>query len=143
LPEEAMVEGPAPPIHTFLALSARQVPAMLHFLPQSYEDNGAPFTEGAARLASIRNALRLVDPFGGGPAGDLSDEEIAAGWAVSNDSARRCFDTRSERTIGAATAGLEAIVNIRQCGRTPHDIAIDQVAEAIREGLADLSDLFR
>jgi hypothetical protein len=116
---------------------------MLHFLPQSFEADAAPFSEAGARLASIRNALRLVDPFGGGPASDLSDEEIAAGWAVSNDSARRCFDARSERTIGAATAGLEAIVNIRECGRVPHDAAIDQVAEAIREGLADLTDLFR
>ena len=116
---------------------------MLHFLPQTFEDTGAPFTEAAARLASIRNALRLVDPFGGGPAGDLSDEEIAAGWAMSSEASRRCFDSRSERTIGAATAGLEAIVNIRECGRVAHDAAIDQVAEAIRDGLADLSDLFR
>ena len=117
---------------------------MLHFLPQEpFEENCAPFTEAAARLAGIRNALRLVDPYGGGPASDLSDEEIAAGWAVSTDATRRCFDARSERTIGAATAGLEAIVTIRECGRVPHDAAIDQVAEAIREGLADLSDLFR
>ena len=117
---------------------------MLHFLPtEPFEDNSAPFTEAGARLASIRNALRLVDPFGGGPASDLSDEEIAAGWAVSTESMRRCFDSRSERTIGAATAGLEAIVNIRECGRVAHDAAIDQVADAIRDGLADLSDLFR
>ena len=116
---------------------------MLHFVPQPADQFGAPFSEAGARLASIRNALRLVDPFGGGPASDLSDEEIAAGWAVSNDSVRRCFDSRSERTIGAATAGLEAIVNIRDCGRVAHDAAIDQVAEAIREGLADLTDLFR
>ena len=116
---------------------------MLHFLPQDFDPAPAPFTEAAARLASIRNALRLVDPFGGGPASDLSDEEIAAGWANSDEATRRCFDTRSERTIGAATAGLEAIVNIRECGRTAHDVAIDQVAEAIRGGLADLSDLFR
>jgi hypothetical protein len=116
---------------------------MLHFLPQPADDFGAPFTEAGVCLASIRNALSLVDPFGGGPASDFSDEEIAAGWAVSNDSVRRCFDSRSERTIGAATAGLEAIVNIRECGRVPHDAAIDQVAEAIREGLADVTDLFR
>ena len=116
---------------------------MLHFLPQDFEPTPAPFSEAAARLASIRNALRLVDPFGGGPASDLSDEEIAAGWAVSNDATRRCFDNRSQRTIGAATAGLEAIVKIRECGRTAHDAAIDQVADAIRDGLADLSDLFR
>jgi len=117
---------------------------MLNFLPtEPFEQAGAPFTEAGARLASIRNALRLVDPFGGGPASDLSDEEMAAGWAVSDDVTRRCFDTRSERTIGAATAGLEAIVHIRECGRTAHDVAVDQVADAIREGLADLSDLFR
>ena len=117
---------------------------MLHFLPsEPFEDHAAPFTEAGARLASIRNALRLVDPFGGGPASDLSDEEIAAGWAVSTESSRRCFDARSARTIGAATAGLEAIVNIRECGRVAHDAAIDQVADAIRDGLADLSDLFR
>ena len=117
---------------------------MLHFLPtEPFEETGAPFTEAAARLASIRKALRLVDPWGGGPADDLSDEEIAAGWALSSAATQRCFDVRSERTIGAATAGLEAIVNIRECGRTPHDVAIDRVAEAIRDGLADLSDLFR
>ena len=116
---------------------------MLHFVPLPVEDAGAPFTEAGARLAGIRNALRLVDPFGGGPASDLSDEEIAAGWAVSSESARRCFDSRSERTIGAATAGLEAIVTIRECGRVAHDAAVDQVAGAIREGLADLTDLFR
>ena len=116
---------------------------MLHFLPQDFEPNPAPFTEAAARLASIRNALRLVDPFGGGPASDLSDEEIATGWAVSTQAKRRCFDARSERTIGSATAGLEAIVQIRECGRVAHDAAVDQVADAIREGLADLSDLFR
>jgi len=116
---------------------------MLHFLPQDFEPTPAPFTEAAARLASIRNALRLVDPFGGGPASDLSDEEIAAGWAVSGEASRRCFDKRSLQTIGSATAGLEAIVTIRECGRVPHDAAVDQVAEAIRAGLADLSDLFR
>ena len=117
---------------------------MLHFLPsEPFEETCAPFGEAAARLAGIRNALRLVDPYGGGPASDLSDEEIAAGWAVSTDATRRCFDTRSERTIGAATAGLQAIVTIRECGRVAHYAAIDQVAEAIREGLADLSDLFR
>jgi hypothetical protein len=117
---------------------------MLHFLPsEPFEDNAAPFTEAGARLASIRTALRLVDPFGGGPASDLSDEEMAAGWAMSTDAARRCFDARSERTIGAATAGLEAIVTIRECGRVANDAAIDQVADAIRDGLADLSDLFR
>ena len=117
---------------------------MLHFLPQEpFEETCAPFGEAAARLAGIRNALRLVDPYGGGPASDLSDEEIAAGWAVSTEATRRCFDARSERTIGAATAGLEAIVTIRECGRVAHDAAVDQVAEAIRDGLADLSDLFR
>src|SRR5690349_1662711 len=116
---------------------------MLHFLPLDFEPAAAPFAEAGARLHSIRNALRLVDPFGGGPASDLSDEEIAAGWAVSTEATRRCFDARSARTIGAATAGLEAIVQVRECGRVAHDAAVDQVAEAIRDGLADLSDLFR
>ena len=116
---------------------------MLHFLPHDFEPVAAPFTEAGARLSSIRNALRLVDPFGGGPASDLSDEEIAAGWAVSTEPMRRCFDARSERTINAATAGLEAIVQVRECGRAANDAAVGQVAEAIRDGLADLSDLFR
>ena len=117
---------------------------MLHFLPtEPFEASPAPFTEAGARLASIRNALRLVDPCGGGPADDLSDEEIAYGWGQASNATRRCFDARSERTIGAATAGLEAIVTIRDCGRAANDAAIDQVADAIRAGLADLSDLFR
>jgi hypothetical protein len=117
---------------------------MLNFLPVvPYEENGAPFAASAARLAGIRNGVRLVESLGGGPADDLSDEEIAAGWARSTEATRRCFDARSERTVGAATAGLQAIVTIKECGRVAHDAAIDQVAEAIRDGLADLSDLFR
>ena len=116
---------------------------MLHFVPLPAEETGFPFTEAGARVASIRNALRLVDPYGGGPAPDVSDEEMAAAWAISSEAKRRCFDARSERTIGAATAGLDAIVTISECGRVAHDAAIDQVAEAIREGLADITDLFR
>src|SRR4051812_20501312 len=68
-------------IHQSLALPGYPG-AMLHLLPESTpERQPLAYAEAVSRLASIRHALRLVEPFAGGPASDPSDDEaIASGW---------------------------------------------------------------
>jgi hypothetical protein len=102
----------------------------------------APVAGGelAARIAGLKRALRLLEPSGGGPSCDAEEFEAIE---FANEAAMRCFDTRSERAIGEAAAGLEAVVSIRGQGHEPNTAAIDLVAEAIRDGLASLSDLIR
>jgi len=96
--------------------------------------------ELAARIAGLKRALRLLEPHGHGPSCD-EDEFLALEFA--NDSAMRCFDARSERVVGSAAAGLDAVVAVRNDGYEANSAAVDLVAEAIREGLADLSELLR
>ena len=122
---------------------------MLHILPVPHIDEPAPsvpqpYAEALARLASIRHALRLVDPFGGGPASDPEDdEEIADAWGAASTATNRCFDGRSARTASAAAAGLEAILAERAAGREPNAAASQKVVEEIRLGLEDVSRLMR
>jgi hypothetical protein len=102
----------------------------------------APVAGGelAARIAGLQRALKLLEPSGGGPSCDAEEFEVIE---FASDGARRCFDSRSERVIGEAAAGLEAVVGARGAGREPHPVAVDLVAEAIRNGLASLTDLIR
>ena len=102
----------------------------------------APVAGGelAARIAGLKRALRLLEPSGGGPSCDAEEFEAIE---FTSEAAMRCFDTRSERAIGEAAAGLEAVVSVRSTGSEPHPVAVDMVAEAIREGLANLSELLR
>ena len=74
------------------------------------------------------------------PSCDAEEFEVIE---FASNGARRCFDSRSERVIGEAAAGLEAVVGVRGTGREPHPVAVDLVAETIRKGLASLSDLIR
>jgi len=96
--------------------------------------------EAAARIAGLRRALRLLEPSGGGPS---CDEEEFAGLAFASEPVRRCFDNRSERVIGSAAAGLEAVVGVREAGEEANPAAVGLVADTIRCGLADLSKLLR
>jgi hypothetical protein len=102
----------------------------------------APVAGGelAARIAGLKRALRLLEPSGGGPSCDA--EEFAA-IEFASKGAMACFDSRSERVIGEASAGLEAVVGLRTEGLEPHQTAVDMVAEAIRGGLASLDELLR
>lgn len=114
---------------------------MLHFVPLASESS-QPFAEAAARLASIQRALRLVDPYGGGPAPDLAEDEgFAVAWSLAGEARQRCFDSRSGRTAGAAAAGIEALLAERAADRTPNDAASRKIAEDIRLGLEDVSRL--
>ena len=117
---------------------------MIHFLP--LPDECEPFAahpELLSRVAGLKRALRLVDPFGGGPASDLEDDLDSAALAGMGDAAAACFDGRSQRLVGAAAAGLEAIVGVRGSGSEPNDVSLQLLAQEIRAGLADLSSLVR
>ena len=118
---------------------------MVNLVPvPNVDEPPLPYAEAVARLASIRHALRLVDPFGGGPASDPgSDEEIAAAWSGASKATARCFDGRTERTAGAAAAGLEALLAERAAGREPNNAASRELADAIRVGLQDVARLLR
>jgi len=114
---------------------------MLHLQPvPSTETVPQPYAEAVARLASIRHALRLVDPFGGGPASD-DDGAIAAAWDEAGETRQRAFDSRSGRLVGATAAGVEALLVQREAGREPNEEASRELIEQIRRELASVSRL--
>ena len=116
---------------------------MLHLFPESLTPStGEPYAEAMSRLASIRNAMRLVHPFGGGPASDFdNDAEVAAVWPQASEAKRRCFDNRTARIAGGAASGLEALLKERSVGREPHQAASAAMVEEIRRSLEDVSRL--
>lgn len=114
---------------------------MLHLLPDSAPEPG-PYAEAVARLASIRHALRLVDPHGGGPASDPTDQlDVVAAWDQADEAKRRSFDARSAKLVSAAAAGLEALVAVNQHGRAPNTAASREMVDQIRRELAAVSRL--
>jgi hypothetical protein len=116
---------------------------VLHILAQtSPESQPLAYAEAVTRLASIRHALRLVEPFGSGPASDPSDDDsIAGAWEGAGEAKRRHFDRRSGAMVGAAAAGLEALLNERQQGREPHQEATQAMVDEIRRELQDVAGI--
>ena len=116
---------------------------MLHLLPDPAPSaEPGPYAEAVARLASIRHALKLVDPYGGGPAPDPEGEsDVAAAWDQADDAKRRYFDARSAKLVSAAAAGLEALVAIQQEGGAPNAEASREMVDQIRRELAAVSRL--
>ncbi|HEY8592500.1 MAG TPA: hypothetical protein VIL42_06500 [Sphingomicrobium sp.] len=116
---------------------------MLHLFPQSSpEDVPLAYAEAVSRLASVRHALRLVEPFGAGPASDHSeDEAIAAAWDDAGEARQRCFDRLSGRLVGTAAAGVEALLAERQEGREPNRAASQALVEEIRRELRDVAGI--
>ena len=114
---------------------------MLHLVPEfAPQARPEPYAEAVARLASIRHALRLVDPHGGGPAPDVDqDQAIAAAWDEAGEIGQRRFDAHSGRTVAATAAGVEALVNEHKRGRTPNAEASRELAEQIRRELAEVA----
>ena len=114
---------------------------MLHLLPApAPEPRPQAYAEAVSRLASIRHALRLVEPFGAGPASDIGDDaEIAAAWELADEVRRRSFDARSARLVGATAAGVEALLTERQDGREPHSEASQALVEEIRRELREVA----
>jgi hypothetical protein len=114
-------------------------------MPQIHPESQArplAYAEAVSRLASIRHALRLAEPFGGGPASEPSDDEaIASAWDDSGAAKQRCFERRSAGLVGAAAAGLEALLIERQEGREPHQQATQAMVDEIRRELHDLAGI--
>jgi hypothetical protein len=101
-----------------------------------------PYAEAVSRLASVRHALRLVEPFGGGPASDPSDDDkIAGAWVGADETKQRLFDRRSERMIGAAAQGVEALLVERQKGQEPHAAASQALIDEIRRELREVAGI--
>ena len=116
---------------------------MLHLPAQpSFAQPPLPYSEALSRLASVRHALRLVEPFAGGPASDLSDDEaIASRWDGAGEARQHLFDRRSSQTVGAAAAGLEALLIEREAGREPAVAASTELVDQIRQELEALSTI--
>jgi hypothetical protein len=114
---------------------------MLHLLPESAPEAAPlPYAEAVSRLASVRHAMRLIEPFAAGPADDF-DEAIAAAWSDSGPARQRCFDRKSGRMIGAASAGLEALLAEREQGVAPHTEASTALVEEIRRELREVAGI--
>ena len=116
---------------------------MLHLLPDpAHHSAPAAYSEAVSRLASVRQALRLVDPFGGGPASDLDEDAALAGaWDDAGEAKRRLFGSRSAQIVGATAAGVEALLDERQLGREPHAEASKALVDQIRGELSEVSGL--
>jgi len=116
---------------------------MLHLPVQPCaDDRPLPYAEAVSRLASIRHALRLVEPFGAGPASDPSDDQvIATAWDSAGGATQQLFDRRSERLVGAAAAGIEALLTERQDGREPNSAASKELVDQIRTDLRDIAGI--
>jgi hypothetical protein len=114
---------------------------MLTLLPESTpQPRPEPYAEAVARLATVRHALRLVDPFGGGPASDVDDDTaIAERWNRADEPKRRWFDARSGRLVEATAAGVEALLAGQQTGRDPNEEASKALVDQIRRELAEVS----
>jgi hypothetical protein len=116
---------------------------MLHLTAQpAIEERPLAYAEAVARLASVRHALRLVEPFAGGPAPDLpEDAEIAAAWEAAPETSQRLFDRRSARMVGAAAAGIEALLIEREDGREPNPAASQALVDQIRSELREVAGI--
>ena len=116
---------------------------MLHLAYQPTVDE-APlaYAEAVSRLASVRHALRLVEPFGAGPASDMSDDEpIAAAWDAAGEAKQRLFDRRSARMIASASAGIETLLIESQHGREPNAAASQALVDQIRRELHEIAGI--
>jgi hypothetical protein len=116
---------------------------MLHLFAQAPAPQPAErlHPEPVTRLASLRNALRVVDEFGGGPADDM-DDQISARWESADGAAKRCFDRRSAELVAVATAGLEAVSFQREQGLDASVTALRVIADELKTGLTDLQRIF-
>ena len=118
---------------------------MFHIVPQSApEIETGLHPEPVTRLASLRNALRVADEFGGGPASDFDeDDELSARWESAGEAARRCFDRRSAELVAVATDGLEIVSAQQALGQPLGPEAMRVIAEELRSGLQGLQRVVR
>jgi len=114
---------------------------MLHLLrQQTPEETPLAYAEAVSRLASVRHAICLVEPFAG-PAPDIEDDAVAAAWDEAGEAKQKLFDRRSARMIAGAAAGIEALLIERHDGREPHAAASQALADEIRRELRDVAGI--
>jgi hypothetical protein len=114
---------------------------VLHILSETSPEPLA-YAEAVSRLASVRHALKLVEPFASGPASDFDDDAAVAGaWGDAGQAKQRHFDRRSGALVGAAAAGIEALLTERQKGREPHHEATQAMVDQIRRELQDVAGI--
>jgi hypothetical protein len=108
--------------------------------PESRTETRPPvYAEAVSRLAGVRHALRLIDDgFADGP---QDDEAIASAWDQAGEARQRLFDRRSGKLVGAAAAGVEALMAEQQEGREPHEAAAQALVDQIRRELADVAGI--
>jgi hypothetical protein len=93
------------------------------------------------RLASVRQALRLVGGgFAAGPGDDLDNPVIAA-WDHAGHAKQRWFDRVSARLVGSAAAGIEALLAQKHEGREAHHAASETLVSEIRRELRDVAGI--
>ena len=91
-------------------------------------------TEVLSRLASVRHALRLVDPHGGGPAPDPeTDDAIAAAWDSADEIKRRRFDRKTGELVGATAAGVDALMKEDQPNAEASRALVEQIRRELRQ----------
>ena len=115
---------------------------MLNLVPQHEpEARRHECPEPVMRLASVRQALRLVS--GGmaiGPEDDL-DDAIAGAWDDAGIAKQRWFDRVSARLVGSAAAGIEALLGQRHQGHDPHQAANETLVNEIRRELREVAGI--
>ncbi len=114
---------------------------MLHLLPAEISDaRPVVYAEAVSRLASVRHALRLVEPFAGGPSADLDqDAAIASAWDDAGRAQKQYFDRRAEQLVNATAAGLEALLSGQGEGQAPPRNASQAMIDEIRRDLAEIA----
>ena len=90
-----------------------------------------------ARLASIRLALAMVEPFGAGPAPDSRPEDaLSQAWTNATEAARHRFEEDTGRVVAASSAGLDALIAEQARGRAANPAATERLAAEIQAGLS-------
>ena len=95
-----------------------------------------------SRLASVRHALRLVEPFGAGPASDLADDgdRRGVGWR-GRQPGSSCSTAARSGWSARLRPGIEALLTERQDGREPHAAASEALVEEIRRELREVAGI--
>jgi hypothetical protein len=115
---------------------------MLNLVPQHEpEVRRQECPEPVMRLASVRQALRLVSGgFTAGPEDDF-DESVAARWDEAGVARQRWFDRVSARLVGSTAAGIEALLGQRNAGRELNREANQLLVDEIRRELRDVAGI--
>jgi hypothetical protein len=110
---------------------------MIHFVPDlASQPVQAPYAEAIARLAGLRQALRLVEDMAGMAPSPPANENLVA--TIDGEAKKVWFDACSARAVSGSAAGLEAIAGLSAEGGQPHPAAAERLAHDIRERLEEL-----